>query len=150
MKNWDPLDESGTCLTGEADLKDAKLICDNLDIAFHEVSFIKEYWNDVFRQDFLSSKLWARLHSIATFSTDFSSSVLQDYENGLTPNPDILCNRFVKFGAFYNYARHNLKADAIATGHYANTSFGPFLEHHEQNKGEVAFCPQQNKISSQQ
>jgi tRNA-specific 2-thiouridylase len=49
MKNWDPLDESGTCLTGDAEAKDARFICQNLDIEFHEVSFIKEYWNDVFR-----------------------------------------------------------------------------------------------------
>lgn len=49
MRNWDPLDESGTCLTGESDLKDAKRVCEKLDIEFHEVSFIKEYWNDVFR-----------------------------------------------------------------------------------------------------
>lgn len=53
---------------------------------------------------------------------------LEDYENGYTPNPDILCNRYVKFDRFYDYAMQHLNADAICTGHYARSSFGPFLE----------------------
>jgi tRNA U34 2-thiouridine synthase MnmA/TrmU len=66
------------------------------------VSFVKEYWNEVF------------------------STLLTDYERGLTPNPDVLCNRYLKFGSFYKYATKELGADFIATGHYALTS-----SHHE-------------------
>lgn len=46
----------------------------------------------------------------------------------MTPNPDILCNEFIKFGSFYRYCIQNLNVDAIATGHYAQSSYGPFLE----------------------
>lgn len=53
---------------------------------------------------------------------------LQDYENGLTPNPDILCNKHIKFNAFYRHCIDNMQVDAIATGHYARSSFGGFLE----------------------
>lgn len=53
---------------------------------------------------------------------------LDDYQKGLTPNPDILCNKYIKFKAFYEYALLHLGYDAIATGHYAKTNFGPFLE----------------------
>lgn len=49
----------------------------------------------------------------------FLSCMIHDYKNGLTPNPDILCNKQIKFGMFLNYAVKNLGADAIATGHYA-------------------------------
>lgn len=59
---------------------------------------------------------------------------MKEYENGYTPNPDILCNKYIKFDRFIEYARKNLNADAIATGHYANTSFGPYLENYNPNK----------------
>ncbi|XP_012142998.1 mitochondrial tRNA-specific 2-thiouridylase 1 isoform X2 [Megachile rotundata] len=58
-----------------------------------------------------------------------NGNAIELYQNGCTPNPDILCNKYIKFKYFYNFARDNLKADAIATGHYAKTSFGPYLEH---------------------
>lgn len=60
---------------------------------------------------------------------------LEDYQNGLTPNPDILCNRHIKFDLFYKYALETLGYDAIATGHYAKTNFGPFLENYDRSKG---------------
>ncbi|XP_055350571.1 mitochondrial tRNA-specific 2-thiouridylase 1-like isoform X2 [Paramacrobiotus metropolitanus] len=103
MRNWDSKDESGQC-TLDKDCEDAENICRRLEIPFHEVNFVKEYWNDVF------------------------TPLLHDYQSGLTPNPDILCNRHVKFKCFLNYAREKHGADAIATGHYAQTSAGPFLE----------------------
>lgn len=59
---------------------------------------------------------------------------MKEYQNGWTPNPDILCNKYIKFDYFFKYATENLNADAIATGHYANTSFGPYLENYEVNK----------------
>lgn len=69
------------------------------------------------------------------FTTRFSfSAFLNDYQLGLTPNPDIRCNAFVKFSAFYKYAREHLSADAIATGHYAQTSFGNYLETYKKNE----------------
>lgn len=64
---------------------------------------------------------------------------MKEYQNGETPNPDIYCNKYIKFNAFYRYAKESLSADAIATGHYARTSFGPFLEN---------FCSNQSKNSN--
>lgn len=97
MKNWDSLDESGVCNT-ETDCEDAYRVCQSLDIPFHQVSYIKEYWHEVF------------------------SKLLKDYEKGRTPNPDILCNKHIKFNHFHKYAINTLGADAMATGHYARTS----------------------------
>lgn len=51
----------------------------------------------------------------------------------MTPNPDIQCNKRIKFDKFYNFARNELKADAIATGHYVRTSFGSYLENYKEN-----------------
>uniref|UniRef100_A0A8C6F9Q4 Mitochondrial tRNA-specific 2-thiouridylase 1 n=1 Tax=Monodon monoceros TaxID=40151 RepID=A0A8C6F9Q4_MONMO len=97
MKNWDSLDEHGVC-TADKDCEDAYRVCQILDIPFHQVSYVKEYWNDVF------------------------SDFLNEYEKGRTPNPDIVCNKHIKFSCFFNYAVDNLGADAVATGHYARTS----------------------------
>ncbi|XP_056429668.1 mitochondrial tRNA-specific 2-thiouridylase 1 isoform X2 [Hyla sarda] len=97
MNNWDVVDEHGMC-TAEKDCEDAYRVCQKLDIPFHQVSYVKEYWHDVF------------------------SYFLNEYEKGRTPNPDILCNKHIKFNHFLNYAIDNLGADAIATGHYARTS----------------------------
>ncbi|KAL5014729.1 hypothetical protein ScPMuIL_008999 [Solemya velum] len=100
MKNWDIANEQGKCMVDD-DRKDAEFVCKRIGIPFHEVNFVKEYWNEVF------------------------SSFVTDYESGLTPNPDILCNKFIKFSKFLTYAVDNLGADAIATGHYARTSGSP-------------------------
>ncbi|XP_068442798.1 mitochondrial tRNA-specific 2-thiouridylase 1 isoform X1 [Clinocottus analis] len=97
MKNWDSLDESGVCNT-EKDSEDAYRVCQTLDIPFHQVSYVKEYWHDVF------------------------SKLVKEYERGRTPNPDILCNKHIKFNHFHKYAVNTLGADAMATGHYARTS----------------------------
>ncbi len=56
--------------------------------------------------------------------------MLNGYTRGETPNPDIMCNKFVKFGSFLNYCIENLKVDAIATGHYAGTSYGNFWQYY--------------------
>ncbi|XP_026182525.1 mitochondrial tRNA-specific 2-thiouridylase 1 isoform X1 [Mastacembelus armatus] len=97
MKNWDSLDERGVCTT-EKDCEDAYRVCQFLDIPFHQVSYVKEYWHEVF------------------------SNLLAEYEKGRTPNPDILCNKHIKFNHFHKYALSTLGADAMATGHYARTS----------------------------
>lgn len=55
---------------------------------------------------------------------------MKEYQAGFTPNPDVFCNKNIKFNRFFDYALNDLNADAIATGHYAKTSFGPFLENY--------------------
>ncbi|CAG9100707.1 unnamed protein product [Plutella xylostella] len=110
MRNWDSNYEAGYC-NDERDLEDATFVCRKLEIPLHRVHFIKQYWNEVF------------------------TVLLNEYENGLTPNPDILCNRYIKFDSFFEHCRNNLGVDAIATGHYASTSFGPFLEKYNENEG---------------
>ncbi|KAL3288608.1 hypothetical protein HHI36_003045 [Cryptolaemus montrouzieri] len=109
MKNWDIVDEKGYC-SSEVDYGDAVDLCKLLNIKLHEVNFVKQYWNEVF------------------------CDLVKDYSEGLTPNPDILCNRNIKFNYLYDYVIHNLKADAIATGHYACTSFGSYLDKYNSNE----------------
>jgi len=92
MKNWDEDDGSEYC-TAKEDLDDAQQVCDKLGIELKTVNFATEYWDNVF-EDFL-----------------------KEYAAGRTPNPDILCNREIKFKAFLDYATE-LGADYIATGHY--------------------------------
>ncbi|XP_038212563.1 mitochondrial tRNA-specific 2-thiouridylase 1 isoform X1 [Zerene cesonia] len=109
MRNWDSNYEGGFC-SDEKDFEDASFVCRKLQIPLHRVHFIKQYWNEVF------------------------TVLLKEYESGLTPNPDILCNRYIKFDSFFEHCRNNLSVDAIATGHYADTSFGPFLEHYKEDQ----------------
>ena len=93
MKNWDEDDGTEYC-TAMTDLADAQAVADAIGIRLHTASFAAEYWDRVF-EHFLS-----------------------EYRAGRTPNPDILCNKEVKFRAFLDYAI-TLGADYIATGHYA-------------------------------
>jgi tRNA-specific 2-thiouridylase len=93
MKNWEREDYSMPC-TATQDLADVRLVCEKLGIVLHTANFSEEYWEQVF--------------------THF----LEEYRAYRTPNPDILCNKFIKFKAFLEYAQQ-LGADAIATGHYA-------------------------------
>jgi len=92
MKNWDEDDGTDYC-TAIEDLKDAQSVCDKLGIKLHQANFAAEYWDNVFEH------------------------FLEEYKAGRTPNPDILCNREIKFKAFLEYALE-LGADFIATGHY--------------------------------
>lgn len=96
MKNWEGDDTEDYCPAAE-DLKDVLAICEKLDMPLHVENFAKEYWDGVF-QHFLS-----------------------EYQAGRTPNPDILCNKEVKFKAFLDHALA-LGADYIATGHYTRVS----------------------------
>jgi tRNA-specific 2-thiouridylase len=95
MKNWDEDDGTEYC-TAKQDLADAQKVCDTLGIHLHTANFAAEYWDNVFEY------------------------FLSEYRAGRTPNPDILCNREIKFKVFLEYARM-LGADLIATGHYART-----------------------------
>ncbi|QEH44701.1 tRNA 2-thiouridine(34) synthase MnmA [Aggregatibacter actinomycetemcomitans] len=92
MKNWEE-DDTDYC-TAAADLADAQAVCDKLGIKLHKINFAAEYWDNVF-EHFLS-----------------------EYKAGRTPNPDILCNKEIKFKAFLEYAAEDLGANYIATGHY--------------------------------
>ena len=93
MKNWEEDDDTDYC-TAAADLADAQAVCDKLGIKLHKINFAAEYWENVF-EHFLS-----------------------EYKAGRTPNPDILCNKEIKFKAFLEYAAEDLGANYIATGHY--------------------------------
>ena len=93
MKNWEEDDDTDYC-TAAADLADAQAVCDKLGIKLHKINFAAEYWDNVFEH------------------------FLTEYKAGRTPNPDILCNKEIKFKAFLEYAAEDLGANYIATGHY--------------------------------
>ncbi|TJX15671.1 tRNA 2-thiouridine(34) synthase MnmA [Tissierella creatinini] len=93
MKNWDEKDEDGVC-TATQDSDDARNVAVQLGIPFYTINFEKEYWDRVF------------------------TYFLNEYKNGRTPNPDIMCNQEIKFNAFLDYAL-KLEGDYIAMGHYA-------------------------------
>ena len=94
MKNWDEDDGTEYC-TAKEDLADAQAVSDKLGIKLHVANFAAEYWDNVFEH------------------------FLAEYQAGRTPNPDILCNREIKFKAFLQYAQ-TLGANYIATGHYVH------------------------------
>jgi len=96
MKNWEEDDDNGHC-GAEEDLKSARAVCDHLSIHLRTVNFATEYWDRVF------------------------SYFLSEYRAGRTPNPDVLCNKEIKFKAFLDHAL-TLGADKIATGHYARVA----------------------------
>lgn len=102
MQNWDYLvnnesnyvSKSDSC-DSYADYEFAKSVCDKLNIPLYKVDFISEYWNKVFNK------------------------FIEGYKKGITPNPDVLCNKYIKFDEFAKYCFKNFKCDYIATGHYA-------------------------------
>ncbi|KRM01034.1 tRNA 2-thiouridine(34) synthase MnmA [Lentilactobacillus farraginis] len=93
MKNWDDTDENGVC-TATEDYKDVAKVANKIGIPYYSVNFEKEYWDRVF------------------------TYFLDEYKKGRTPDPDVICNKEIKFKAFLDYALE-LGADYIATGHYA-------------------------------
>jgi|TARA_B110000908_G_scaffold149284_1_gene182411 tRNA-specific 2-thiouridylase len=95
MKNWDEDDNTEYC-TAQQDLLDAQSVADTLGIPLHSANFASEYWDNVFE------------------------NFLHESKNGRTPNPDVLCNKEIKFKVFLDYAEV-LGANYIATGHYAKT-----------------------------
>ncbi|ETV82555.1 tRNA (5-methylaminomethyl-2-thiouridylate)-methyltransferase, variant [Aphanomyces astaci] len=96
MNNWDTSDEEGhaTC-PADMEYEAVRQVCNDIGIPCTRVDFVQEYWNNVF------------------------APCLDEYAQGFTPNPDVLCNREIKFDAFARHAKHLVGADAIATGHYA-------------------------------
>ncbi|CAD6197501.1 unnamed protein product [Caenorhabditis auriculariae] len=121
MINWDPLEE-GTTTCPQSKRRSGRekefvgISFSLLDIPFHTVNFVKEYWNEVFL------------------------SFLENYRSGRTVVPDIVCNSRIKFDHFQNFALEKMNADFVATGHYATTSFGDFQEHHSLNKEVNLLC----------
>ena len=95
MKNWEEEDENGVC-TAEDDWRDVRDVCAVIDIPCYSVNFSRDYWDRVF------------------------SYFLKEYRAGRTPNPDVLCNREIKFRAFLDYAM-KLGAAKMATGHFVRT-----------------------------
>ncbi len=98
MKNWEEDDTDEYCAAAE-DLKDAQLVCEKLGIKLHTINFATEYWDNVFEY------------------------FLEEYKAGRTPNPDIMCNKEIKFKAFLEFACEDLGADYIATGHYVQREY---------------------------
>ena len=131
MRNWDsfanndiegnPTIMDSTC-PQEQDYMDAKAVADHLGLPMLRIDFIQEYWDYVFK------------------------SFLKEYESGRTPNPDILCNKYIKFDAFFKYAM-DLGFDAVATGHYASNrvydnGFTYLTRAVDQNKDQTYFLCQ--------
>jgi tRNA-specific 2-thiouridylase len=130
MRNWDsfangefkdaPVGKTGIC-PQEEDYNDAKAVCDKLGIPLYRVDFVKEYWDNVFEY------------------------FLDEYKKGRTPNPDILCNKEIKFKCFLDFAMKQ-GADYIAMGHYANvehTDHGSYLlRAKDNNKDQTYFLCQ--------
>ncbi|MBQ9782514.1 MAG: tRNA 2-thiouridine(34) synthase MnmA [Clostridia bacterium] len=125
MKNWEEEDENGAC-TAETDYSDVRRVSNLLSIPYYTVNFAKEYMQRVF------------------------SYFLKEYQAGRTPNPDVLCNREIKFGPFKEYAKE-LGADFIATGHYAGVRHEDgvhyLLKAKDQNKDQTYFL---NQLSQSQ
>ncbi len=125
MSNWKETDPNGCC-TGEQDWTDVRYVCDKIGIPYYSVDFSKQYMDNVF-------KLF-----------------VEEYKKGRTPNPDVLCNREVKFGPFADFARE-LGADYIATGHYCKVRHDGdmhyLLRAKDENKDQTYFL---NQVSSHQ
>ena len=123
MRNWDSLinnDIKGNptlnnnICSQEQDYNDAKEVCDKLGIELHRIDFVKEYWDYVFKY------------------------FLDELKKGRTPNPDVMCNRYIKFDLFLEEAKR-LGADYIATGHYARMIDGKLYKAVDLNKDQTYF-----------
>ena len=128
MKNWEEKDVNGVC-TSEKDFQDVKSVCNQIGIPYYSINFAKEYMDRVF------------------------SYFLAEYSAGRTPNPDVLCNREIKFGPFLDYAK-KLGAEKIATGHYARVEEKDGLFYLkkavDQNKDQTYFLNQLNQYQLSQ
>jgi tRNA-uridine 2-sulfurtransferase len=118
MKNWEEDDNDEYCAAAQ-DLADAQQVADKLGIELHTINFSAEYWDNVFEY------------------------FLAEYKAGRTPNPDIMCNKEIKFKAFLEFAAEDLEADFIATGHYVQRrkthDHWQMLRGHDGNKDQSYF-----------
>ncbi|RLQ98111.1 tRNA 2-thiouridine(34) synthase MnmA [Falsibacillus albus] len=125
MKNWDDTDENGVC-TATEDYNDVIRVCNQIGIPYYAVNFEKQYWDKVF------------------------TYFLEEYKAGRTPNPDVMCNKEIKFKAFLEHAV-KLGADYLATGHYAQVAYrdGEYkmLRGLDDNKDQTYFL---NQLSQDQ
>lgn len=126
MLNWEEDDINGAC-TSESDYADVQRVCSLLDIPYYSVNFAKQYMDRVF------------------------SYFLAEYSAGRTPNPDVLCNREIKFGPFREYAL-SMGADYIATGHYCGIDHNADGNHYltkacDQGKDQTYFL---NQVTQEQ
>lgn len=123
MKNWDDTDENGVC-TATEDYNDVIRVCNQIGIPYYAVNFEKQYWDKVF------------------------TYFLEEYKAGRTPNPDVMCNKEIKFKAFLEHAL-KLGADYLATGHYAQVAYrdGEYkmLRGLDENKDQTYFLNQLNQ-----
>jgi tRNA-uridine 2-sulfurtransferase len=123
MKNWDDTDDTGFC-TATEDYNDVIRVCNQIGIPYYAVNFEKQYWDKVF------------------------TYFLEEYKAGRTPNPDVMCNKEIKFKAFLEHAV-NLGADYLATGHYAQVEYrdGEYkmLRGKDENKDQTYFLNQLNQ-----
>ena len=114
MKNWEETTSQGSC-TATKDFEDVVQVCEMLDIPYYSINFVQEYWNLVFSQ------------------------FIEELQLGWTPNPDILCNREIKFRLFFEKAKQ-IGATALATGHYAQTDDqGHLYKSHDLHKDQTYF-----------
>ena len=114
MKNWNEDNDDGVC-TAESDWRDVRDVCDKIDIPYYAVDFAQEYWDRVF------------------------TLFLNEYKAGRTPNPDVLCNREIKFKAFLDFAM-KAGAEKMATGHFVQTDAeGHLLRGIDPNKDQSYF-----------
>ncbi len=123
MRNWDSTinndylgnpDLNNDICPQEMDYNDALLVCNKLNIPLHRVDYVKEYWDNVF------------------------TYFLDELKKGRTPNPDVMCNKYIKFDLFYKKAKE-LGADYIATGHYAKIIDGNLYKASDKNKDQSYF-----------
>ena len=126
MKNWDDTDENGVC-TATEDYNDVIAVCNQIGIPYYAVNFEKAYWDKVF------------------------TYFLDEYKKGRTPNPDVMCNKEIKFKAFLEHAM-KLGADYVATGHYARVRRNDdgtveMLRGIDNNKDQTYFL---NQLTSEQ
>ena len=121
MKNWDDTDKYGNC-TATSDYQDVRKVANQIGIPYYTVNFQKQYWDRVFKY------------------------FLRSYSQGLTPDPDVLCNTEIKFKTFLNYALE-IGADYVATGHYAQLKRDKYGHNHlmralDWNKDQSYFLSQ--------
>lgn len=129
MRNWDTSlngdylgnpDLNNNICPQEQDYNDALKVCEKINIPLYRVDFVKEYWDYVF------------------------SYFLEELKNGRTPNPDIMCNKYIKFDMFVKKAKE-LGCDYIATGHYAKIDNGQLMRAKDTNKDQTYFLSQVSK-----
>lgn len=126
MRNWHETDQSGCC-TADEDFYDVREVCNKIGIPYYSIDFADEYYERVFRH------------------------FVEEYKKGRTPNPDVLCNREIKFAPFVEQAR-KMGADYIATGHYCNVlhredGYNFLVKAKDENKDQTYFL---NQVTGEQ